>query len=148
MFAQALLLTVLVVLLVTGAGAVALPTGPSWLMRITGAALTSIAVAEGVLGVKDLGVNLTPFPEPMRQARLVESGIYGRVRHPLYGAVILGSVGISLLLVNVVALGWSLFIAAFFYAKSRHEEARLAAHYPGYPGYRSRVTKRFVPWVA
>ena len=147
MLAQVLLLAVLVALLVTGVGAFDLPTGSSSLARIIGAMIVAVALAEGILGVRDLGANLTPFPHPLEHARLVESGIYAKTRHPLYGAVILGSVGASLLSVNGAALGWSFLIAGFFYAKSRHEEARLVAHYPGYLGYRSRVTKRFVPWV-
>ena len=145
--AQVMLLAVLVVLLVTGVGAFDLPNGPSSLARIIGAIVVAMALVEGVLGVRDLGVNLTPFPHPLDQARLVESGIYAKTRHPLYGAVILGSVGVSLLSVNGAALGWAFLIAGFFYAKSRHEETRLVAHYPSYVGYRLRVTKRFVPWV-
>lgn len=147
MVTQVLLLAVLVVLLVTGVGAFDAPTGPSSLARIIGAMLVATAAVEGVLGVRDLGANLTPFPHPLEQARLVETGIYAKARHPLYGAVILGSIGVSLLSLNAAALGWSFLIAGFFFVKSRHEEARLVARYPGYAGYRSRVTKRFVPWA-
>lgn len=147
MLAQVLLLAVLVALLVTGVGAFDLPTGSSSLARMIGAMVVAMALVEGVFGVRDLGANFTPFPHPLEQARLVESGIYAKTRHPLYGAVILGSVGISLLSLNGAALGWSFLVAGFFYAKSLHEEAGLVAHYPGYVGYRSRVTKRFVPWI-
>jgi protein-S-isoprenylcysteine O-methyltransferase Ste14 len=36
----------------------------------------------------DLGQNLTPLPHPRDDGQLVQTGIYGLVRHPLYSGVI------------------------------------------------------------
>ncbi len=36
----------------------------------------------------DLGQNLTPLPHPRHDGQLVQTGIYGLVRHPLYSGVI------------------------------------------------------------
>ena len=50
------------------------------------------------------GENLTPFPEPLPGARLVESGAYRLVRHPIYGGLILGALGWGLLTASPLAL--------------------------------------------
>jgi len=85
--------------------------GPSWdgATRIASslAGLTLIS-AGGVLVVRgstDLRDSLTPLPHPRDGARLVETGIYARARHPIYGGVILGAVGWGLLTASIPALG-------------------------------------------
>jgi len=55
-------------------------------------------------GYRDLGANLTAFPRPLETAQLVESGAYGLVRHPLYGALVLAGFGWALLTASVPGL--------------------------------------------
>ena len=45
------------------------------------------AAVFGVAGAFALGRNLTPFPRPSINTRLVQHGIYAWTRHPLYTAV-------------------------------------------------------------
>ena len=126
--------------------------GPSWdgAARIASslAGLTLIS-AGGVLVVRgstDLRDSLTPLPHPRDGARLVETGIYARARHPIYGGVILGAVGWGLLTASIPALGLAALTVGFFLLKSTREEAWLIERFPDYPAYRRR-TRRFIPWI-
>ena len=92
----------------------------------------------------DLGPNLTPFPRPRRAGELVERGVYGVLRHPIYGGLVLITVGWSLVRSSGVGLLLSLAFALFLDLKARREEQLLAAAFPGYEAYRRR-TSRFIP---
>jgi protein-S-isoprenylcysteine O-methyltransferase Ste14 len=76
----------------------------------------------------------------------VESGIYARVRHPIYAGVIAGAFGWGLVAVSGAALAVAVLLAVWLDLKSRREEAWLLAHHAGYAAYRTR-TRRFVPSV-
>lgn len=89
---------------------------------------------------------LTAVPHPRDEARLVETGVYGLVRHPIYGGLVLGGLGWSLARGSVAALAGTLILLVFFDLKRRREEAWLVERFPGYAAYRAR-TRRLIPWV-
>ncbi len=126
--------------------------GPGWdgLARLVTSAAGVAALAFGAFlvarGTRDLGTALTPLPHPTDDAALVEHGIYRLVRHPIYGGIIVGSIGWGLLTASPTALVLAGVIAVFFRLKSAREEAWLTQRYPGYPAYRDR-TRRFIPWI-
>ncbi len=97
-------------------------------------------------GVIDLGPNLTPFPRPRSTGELVERGVYGVLRHPIYGGLVLMTVGWSLVRASIVGLLLSLTFALFLDLKARREEQLLSAAFPDYEGYRRR-TSRFIPRI-
>jgi protein-S-isoprenylcysteine O-methyltransferase Ste14 len=139
--------------IVLGAAALAAGrAGPEWGGTArTATLLAGVAVmaAGGLLalrGLLDLGTNLTPFPKPLERAQLVDCGVYGLARHPIYGGLITGAVGWGLATASVAALLAAAAFALFFYLKSRREERWLAERYEGYAAYRAR-TRRFVPWL-
>lgn len=111
-----------------------------------GAGFFAIALGCGLAGAVALGRNLTPFPKPFTHTQLVQGGIYGLMRHPLYTAVFCGSVGWALVWQSWPALVTSLALGAFFDAKARHEERWLRQQFPDYDGYAQKVC-RFIPWV-
>jgi protein-S-isoprenylcysteine O-methyltransferase Ste14 len=86
------------------------------------------------------------MPRPRADAQLVQTGVYALVRHPLYGALILGSIGYGLLMASPPTLLLAALLAAFFSLKSRREEAWLLDHFEGYAAYMER-TRRFFPWL-
>jgi len=100
----------------------------------------------GIGGTLALGRNLTPFPKPSVGAKLVQHGIYGLIRHPLYTAVICAATGWSLMWSSGPAFAVSLTLAIFFDAKARNEERWLRQQFPEYPPYERRV-RRFIPWI-
>jgi protein-S-isoprenylcysteine O-methyltransferase Ste14 len=98
----------------------------------------------GLAGVAALGQGTTPLPRPSQKARLVQTGIYAQVRHPLYTSVMLASLGWALLWQS-----WPSFVAAltlipFFNAKAHREERWLREQFPGYTDFEKRVP-RFLP---
>jgi protein-S-isoprenylcysteine O-methyltransferase Ste14 len=111
-----------------------------------GAALILVGGILALRGVLDLRENLTPFPKPLDDARLVESGAYRLARHPIYGGLILAAAGWGLLRASPLTLVGALVLAVFFDLKSRREEIWLAEKYPEYPNYRTR-TRRLLPWI-
>lgn len=126
--------------------------GPSWWGPLAWAALPAgaLLLALGALlalaGVRGLGRGLTPFPRPRDDATLVEAGVYARVRHPIYGGLILMALGWALLSASPVALVLTAVLVAFFVLKARREEAWLAERFPEYEDYRRRVRRRFLPF--
>lgn len=111
---------------------------------VTGSALFAIGAYFGIAGVVALGKNRTPFPEPRVGAELVQHGIYGRVRHPLYTSVMLASLGWALLWQSGVAVSVALLLVPFFNGKARREERSLVKTFSGYADYAQRVP-RFLP---
>jgi protein-S-isoprenylcysteine O-methyltransferase Ste14 len=129
-------------------------TGVYWPDSVTGVfvVIGLVLILAGFVLLAAAGVSLlvarstTVFPRPREGAMLADSGVYRRVRHPVYGAVLL------------IALGWSLAesplgllptaaLAVVFDLKARVEEAWLEERFAGYSQYRERTPRRFVPGV-
>jgi protein-S-isoprenylcysteine O-methyltransferase Ste14 len=90
-----------------------------------------------------LGRSFSVMPEARR---LVTAGIYSRIRHPLYFAEALATLGV---LLQYRSVGAALLVAAQFAVQlwRMHEEEKvLAAQFPEYAAYRQR-TARLVPGV-
>jgi protein-S-isoprenylcysteine O-methyltransferase Ste14 len=115
-------------------------------VTICGAFLLLVSAGIGLAGTISLGRNLTPFPKPSADTTLVQEGIYGLIRHPLYTAVFCGSVGWALVWRSWPALLAALALSPLFDAKARVEERWLRQQFPEYAGYERRV-RRFVPWI-
>ena len=115
-----------------------------WMWFTLGAGALVIGAWLLLRGFVDLGPSMTPLPRPRTDGRLVESGIYARLRHPIYAGLILGSLGWSALTGSPAALVVALVLAGFLDAKARLEEAWLLDRYPDYAAYRLR-TRRFLP---
>jgi len=115
-------------------------------LTLCGAGLLLIAGGRGLAGTISLGRNLTPFPKPLADARLVQTGIYGLIRHPLYTAVFCGSVGWALVWQSWPALLAALALAPLFDAKARREEHWLRQQFHEYSSYEQQV-RRFIPWI-
>lgn len=96
------------------------------------------------LGAAALGRSLTPYPAPAAGASLRRDGVYGRVRHPIYGGLIGLALGWSLLSAPL-ALAPAALLVAVLELKSRAEEALLAERFCDYDDYRAATPARFLP---
>jgi protein-S-isoprenylcysteine O-methyltransferase Ste14 len=133
------------------AGVAALPgAGWSGISRTIEAGLGGAAIVTGMLlairGVLDLGGSLSPFPRPSSANRLVDSGAYRYVRHPVYAGLVLAGLGWGLLTAAPIAIALTLILFGWFDLKARREEAWLVARHADYAAYRTR-TRKFVPFV-
>ncbi len=115
-------------------------------LRPLGVLLMGLGVVLGLVSSRRLGRNLTPFPKPVERGELVESGVYGLVRHPIYLSVLLAACGWALWRHSLPGLGLCALLLLFFDAKARHEEQWLRATYPDYAAYQRRV-KKLLPWL-
>ncbi len=129
-------------------------TGVYWPDSLTGVlvvvGLALIVAALVLLALAGISLLLaratTVFPRPREGAAVAESGVYRRVRHPVYGAVLLLAVGWSLA-ESPLGLIPAALLAVVFDLKARVEEAWLEERLPDYAGYRERTPRRFVPGV-
>ncbi len=105
-------------------------------------------IAPGIIilffSIKQLGGSLTANPVPRESGRLIETGLYKHVRHPIYTGLLLATLGSCVQSMAVVKFFfWFLLLALLIY-KARFEEKLLAAKYSTYTDYMKR-TGRFVP---
>jgi len=129
------------------------PVGGAWpaplglAARVLGGALMLVGGALALAGLLHLGAdNLSALPHPKDEAQLVEGGIYGLARHPIYGGVVAGAAGWALLTHSLPALALTVALWGWFELKTRREEAALGRKFAGYAAYARRV-KKFWPGV-
>jgi protein-S-isoprenylcysteine O-methyltransferase Ste14 len=75
------------------------PIGPPWpshdIFRFAGWGLVGIGSLLLAWSALNLGRSFTPFPRPLPDGKLVTTGAYRFVRHPIYLAVLIGALGLS-----------------------------------------------------
>ena len=140
---QSVLVAAIVVLGVAGPS---WPSSAHWPLKVVGVLLAAAGAVIMVMAARALGSGFTPFPRPRDDGRLVDTGPYAVVRHPVYTGGILLFAGISLAL-SPWALVGTAALAVVWALKSRLEERFLAARYPEYTGYRARTRYRLVPFL-
>ena len=143
---QFILIGLLVVLGLPGLGNLASGGVIGWMWFAVGACALAIGAWLLLRGFVDLGPSMTPLPRPRTDGRLIESGIYARLRHPIYAGLIVASLGWSAVTRSPAAFVVALVLAVFLDAKARREEAWLLDAYPPYAAYRMR-TRRFLPGI-
>lgn len=89
---------------------------------------------------------LAAVPFPRDDGSLVVGGPYRLVRHPIYGGLILGAMGVAIAAPWAGSIAATGILALILDLKRRREEAWLLGRYPGYAAYRSR-TRAFVPFL-
>lgn len=129
-----------------------LPAWPEWVFPFTwpativGGLLIVVGIAFAGAGAFSLREGLTPLPYPKEGARLIESGPYRIVRHPIYSGVILVAFGWALAVHGSLTLVYALALFVFLDLKSRREERWLNEKFPHYADYAKRVRK-LLPFV-
>ena len=80
-----------------------------------------------------------------RGHRVISTGPYAIVRHPMYSGTVLFFVGAPLLLGSWWGVAMSPLLAVLFAGRIVIEERALTAGLPGYADYTARVRYRLVP---
>ncbi len=78
---------------------------------------------------------------------VVDSGLYGVVRHPMYSATLLLFLSMPLVLGSVYAFFIFLCYPFLIAKRIRHEEAFLEENLPGYTEYKQKVVWRLLPCI-
>lgn len=115
-------------------------------VQLAGAVLVAAGVLVALAGVAALGRALTPFPRPLEGTRLRQSGVYGWIRHPIYGGLLISSFGWSLAWLSLAGAAFCALVFLFFDRKAAFEERLMQARFPEYAAYSTRVGK-LLPWV-
>ena len=69
----------------------------NYIFSFLGFMMIIIASIIMLFAIINLGSNISPFPRPIANGKLITSGIYRFIRHPMYYSLILISLGLSLI---------------------------------------------------
>jgi protein-S-isoprenylcysteine O-methyltransferase Ste14 len=118
-------------------------TPPSWSLPALALAACAAALGAWTLAHNRLG-NFNIRPEPKASGRLVTSGPYRFVRHPMYCALLLFAAAAAVAYADAWKAAAWLALALVLWAKAALEERGLRAQFAGYADYAQRV-RRFIP---
>lgn len=79
--------------------------------------------------------------------KVVDTGLYGIVRHPMYAATLLLFLSMPLVLGSVIALIPFLFYPVLIVARLNNEEKLLEEELGGYTAYKQKVRWRLIPFI-
>jgi protein-S-isoprenylcysteine O-methyltransferase Ste14 len=82
-----------------------------------------------------------------RDQRVIDTGPYALVRHPMYAAAMLYLIGLPLLLGSWYGLIGTVLITLAIAGRAVGEERKLQRELPGYADYMTRVRWRLIPGV-
>lgn len=106
--------------------------------------LSGIGFLMVIISILQLNTNLSPFPEPKRNAYLFTGGLFQYIRHPIYSGILIFLFFLSLYFASGYKIGIVFLLFCLFWFKSEYEEERLCLKYPNYRDYR-QDTGRFFP---
>lgn len=123
------------------------PAFPFW-ATLAGAILLAIASFFTFRAFTD-NTFLSPLVriQTERNQRLVSTGVYGFVRHPLYLGAVCMLMGAPLFLGSVSGLVVGAALTSLLMARIVGEEHMLVARLEGYKDYRNRVRYRLIPYL-
>ena len=90
-----------------------------------------------LVSIKDLGRNLSPFPRPINNSKLVTKGIYRFTRHPMYYSLIFISIGVFIIKLSIYYLFLTISLALII--KIALEEKYLINKFKNYLLYKNEV---------
>ena len=92
-----------------------------------------------LIAIKDLGRNLSPFPRPIKNSKLVSTGIYQFTRHPMYYSLIFISLGVFITKLSIYYLFLSISLGLIIKFKIALEEQYLKNKFKNYLLYKNKV---------
>ena len=121
------------------------PTLPLWLEFVgilltnLGAGLMNIAMLQNAYASKLLDIK--------QEQVLIDTGLYGRVRHPLYSGAVLLVFALPIALGSLWALIPAAIAALTLVMRIKFEEDMLVKGMEGYVDYQKRVKYKLIPWI-
>ncbi len=85
--------------------------------------------------------------EVQEEQKVIDTGLYGVIRHPMYTATLLMFLAMPLVLGSVIALAVFLAYPVIIIARLRNEEQVLEEGLKGYTEYKQKVKYRLLPFI-
>lgn len=118
---------------------------PTWL--VIGAAVLQL-LAYALYGeVMRENAYLSRTVEVQENQKVIDTGLYGIVRHPMYTATILLFLAMPLVLGSWISFGIMLLYPLIILLRIRNEEKVLEAGLEGYREYKQKVRYRLIPFI-
>jgi protein-S-isoprenylcysteine O-methyltransferase Ste14 len=125
------------------------------LMPKPGGLVSFLGLALYIAGwwIMTLAMKVNPFAVPVvrlqeeRHQRVIDTGVYAAVRHPMYAGFIPMVVGPALWLGSYAAALLAIVPIAVLAVRSVFEEQFLKRELPGYEAYTEEVRYRLIPFV-
>lgn len=118
---------------------------PNWLVILSSAVLL---VSYGLYAeVMRENAWLSRSVEVQQGQQVVDTGLYGIVRHPMYAVTTILFLSMPLVLGSWIAFVIFLVYPALLVKRIKSEEALLEAELPGYQDYQKKVTYRMIPFI-
>ena len=111
----------------------------STLSNLVGFLIIIMAFIILLVAIKDLGRNLSPFPRPIKNSKLVNTGIYRFTRHPMYYSLIFISFGVFITKLSIYYLFLSISLGLIIKSKIALEEQYLNNKFKNYLLYKNEV---------
>lgn len=118
---------------------------PTWI-SIAAAALFLLAYILYAEVLRE-NVYLSRTVEVQEGQKVIDTGLYGIVRHPMYMATLLLFLSIPLVLGSVISLVFFLAYPAIIIMRLKNEEKILEQGLEGYAEYKNRVKYRLIPYI-
>lgn len=118
---------------------------PGWL--VWAAAILQLASYGLYAEVLRENAYLSRTVEVQENQKVIDTGLYGIVRHPMYSATILLCLAIPLVLDSWICFALMLLYPAIIVRRIRGEEEILEAGLAGYTDYKKRVRWRLIPFL-
>lgn len=106
----------------------------------------SLGFLLGMISFINFGQKITPNPVPGEHAALRTTGIYSRIRHPIYLSALLLLLGFIFFFGAFYSLFIYIIAIAFIVIKIRFEEKYLIIKFPEYENYKKH-TKKLLPYI-
>ncbi len=85
--------------------------------------------------------------EVQEDQKVIDTGLYGVVRHPMYLATVILFLAMPLILGSVISFLITLFYIPIIAKRIRNEELVLEEGLPGYREYKEKVKYRLIPFL-
>ena len=118
---------------------------PIWLVCL--AAVLQLAAYGLYAEVMRENAWLSRTVEVQENQKVIDTGLYGIVRHPMYTATIFLCLAIGLVLGSWISFSLMLLYPVLILFRIRGEEALLEENLPGYRDYKAKVRWRLIPFL-
>lgn len=114
---------------------------------VIGAAVVFLAAYALYAEVLRENAYLSRTIEVQENQKVIDTGLYGVVRHPMYSVTLLLFLSMPLVLGSVYAFVIFLAYPLIIAKRIKHEEAFLEKELDGYSAYKQKVKYRLLPWI-